>query len=792
VIVEDGSPLGPGQMHRTQFIETLNAEIERVADEELAATGRTARDCPYLNHWLRFYRERPAEHIERAIQHYAQPERTDLASLREAVVARARGAVRVWIRSGGREVQTPEGIGWLGQDDRMPQPLANGDDIQRKTVDGAGDSTPLASDPAAVRAQLRNGRPLSGSVRARMERGFGQSLSGVRLHTDSVAARLTHSFSAKAFTIGSDIAFGAGQYRPDSIAGDALLAHELAHAIQQGGGAQGATGPLPIEPAGGALERQADTAAARVVRSLWSAHGVEDNAAISKPITGATTGLRLQRCSDKSPTPAPAPAPPSPQDQMREVLRQVLQDHSIVPAEWQQLNERARTLGIPEPTLSSLAEEDSVGGLRPHLARAIAILATRSGPAFETVRAAYTGSYTPGDEFLTPPLLPELLRAALADSSLDFIELDALRTLALQSHLDDLRQALIAANVAPPAADGLIRLMDIGFRAWGSLANDPVSLPLRWNADPQDQLNPASDLRVVLLRALTGDEAWSNTEFPIIRELLQPLGRAGARQLLVSAGFENFVADQLAKQFTASTSEYAQRMRQEIRFRRDGRNFVLVTPIHTEGAVPGVEAPRLRVVGEEEDLGDYSFSSGVTARADRRMVEIRGRRLPMILPNREDDFGIRLIALITAQDGLGPVPPHHIVLIRRIVLDPGERPDAAADTGYDGTVTLYWRSANGGREAQRIMIHEVGHLVSFQASTTSPDFWTRWQQAAREDDAAVSVYGTTNQLEDFAETYLMFIVNASGTRTQFPHRAAILDPLVNPPPRAPAPTPRTP
>ena len=794
VIIEDDSPLGPGQMRRMQFMETMSAEIERAVDEELAAIGRTARDCPYLNHWLRFYHDRPAAHIEGAIRRYARPERTDLISLREAVVARVRVAVQAWVRSGWREVQTPDGVAWLGQDDRVQQTPANGGAIQGKAVDGANASAAPTRDAVAVRSQLKNGQPLSGSVRSRMERGFGQSLSGVRLHTDSVAARLTHSFSARAFTIGNDIAFGEGQYRPESIAGDALLAHELAHTIQQGADISGATGPQPISTGGGALERQADTAAAHVVRSLWSASGAEENAAISKPITGAPTGLRLQRCSDNSPK--PAPAPPSPQDQMREALRQVLQDHTIVPAEWQRLNERARTLGIPEVTLKDLAEEESVGGLRSDLARAVALLATRTGTAFETVRAAYTGSYTPGDNVLTPPLLPELLRAALADSSLDFSELDALRTLALHGQLPDygdLRQALTAAKVAPATVDGLMRVIDISGVAWNSLAADPIALPLRLNANPQGQLESASDLRVTLLRALTGDGAWSVTEFPIIRLLLQPLGRVGARQLLALAGFENFVADQLAKQFTATASEYSQRMPQEIQFRRDGSKFALVTPMFPEvPTASGASGVNLRYVGDAAPLGDYTFRSGVTAPADRQMVEIRGKQVPMIRPNREDDLLLRAAAIISANDGLGPAPPHHIALIQRIVLDPGERQDAAADAGRDGTVTLYWASASGGREAQRIMVHELGHLVSFRAGATNPDFWTNWRQAARDDQAAVSVYGTTNELEDFAEAYLMFIVNASGARKQFPRRAAILSPLVSPPApvKPPAPSPK--
>ncbi|HEX3144566.1 MAG TPA: hypothetical protein VHQ64_11395, partial [Pyrinomonadaceae bacterium] len=107
IIVEDGSALSAGQVHRTEFMESMSARIERVADEELSQVGQTCRDCPYLIYWLGFYRRRPAEHIERAIQRYSGFEGSGRAALETAVLARVRGAVQAWIRSGGREVRAP-------------------------------------------------------------------------------------------------------------------------------------------------------------------------------------------------------------------------------------------------------------------------------------------------------------------------------------------------------------------------------------------------------------------------------------------------------------------------------------------------------------------------------------------------------------------------------------------------------------------------------------------------------------------------------------------------------------
>ncbi|MDT4913086.1 MAG: hypothetical protein QOC66_2214 [Pseudonocardiales bacterium] len=79
------------------------------------------------------------------------------------------------------------------------------------------------------------GQQLGPDVRDRMEGAFGSSLAGVRIHADAEAATLSRSISARAFTRGRDIFFGAGEYRPDTPEGEHMLAHELAHTRQQAG-----------------------------------------------------------------------------------------------------------------------------------------------------------------------------------------------------------------------------------------------------------------------------------------------------------------------------------------------------------------------------------------------------------------------------------------------------------------------------------------------------------------------------------------------------------------------------
>jgi hypothetical protein len=91
-----------------------------------------------------------------------------------------------------------------------------------------------AAAPPSVHATLRApGAPLDQATRAFMEPRLGADLGAVRLHTDRQAAESARAVGALAYTVGSRIAFGAGQYQPHTAPGRRLLAHELAHTLQQ-------------------------------------------------------------------------------------------------------------------------------------------------------------------------------------------------------------------------------------------------------------------------------------------------------------------------------------------------------------------------------------------------------------------------------------------------------------------------------------------------------------------------------------------------------------------------------
>ncbi|MBE9180040.1 DUF4157 domain-containing protein [Oculatella sp. LEGE 06141] len=78
------------------------------------------------------------------------------------------------------------------------------------------------------------GQPLETSSRQFMESRFGQDFSNVRVHTDTKAAASANAVKALAYTVGHHVVFAAGQHTPTTTGGQHLLAHELAHVLQQG------------------------------------------------------------------------------------------------------------------------------------------------------------------------------------------------------------------------------------------------------------------------------------------------------------------------------------------------------------------------------------------------------------------------------------------------------------------------------------------------------------------------------------------------------------------------------
>jgi hypothetical protein len=120
--------------------------------------------------------------------------------------------------------------------------------------------------PPIVHEVLRSpGAPLDGSVRAQMEPRFRHSFADVRVHADGRAAESARAVGAHAYAVGPHVVFGAGRYAPGSAEGKQLIAHELAHVVQQRGTASMLQPKVEIGAANDPAEREADAAAARVM-----------------------------------------------------------------------------------------------------------------------------------------------------------------------------------------------------------------------------------------------------------------------------------------------------------------------------------------------------------------------------------------------------------------------------------------------------------------------------------------------------------------------------------------------
>ena len=133
--------------------------------------------------------------------------------------------------------------------------------VQRRAETGG-------SPPSPVKAAEfeRGGRPLGERWRQQLEPLFRASLAAVRIHDDEGSHRAAERLEARAFTLGQHIHFASGQFHPGAREGLHLLAHEVAHTIQQRGvGSSVAADAVDIDAPDSMLERAADASADAVV-----------------------------------------------------------------------------------------------------------------------------------------------------------------------------------------------------------------------------------------------------------------------------------------------------------------------------------------------------------------------------------------------------------------------------------------------------------------------------------------------------------------------------------------------
>lgn len=145
---------------------------------------------------------------------------------------------------------------------------ALGDSLsEHKVFRAARDDNEVAAgaESAVAAAASSSGEPLRADLRDRFEGSLGADLSAVRVHTGESSSVANQAVGARAFTVGNDIHFGAGQYQPDDPFGMHLLAHEVAHTVQQSGGPARRQHKLEVSSPHDALEHEADRAADAMV-----------------------------------------------------------------------------------------------------------------------------------------------------------------------------------------------------------------------------------------------------------------------------------------------------------------------------------------------------------------------------------------------------------------------------------------------------------------------------------------------------------------------------------------------
>ena len=285
--IVDAVPNRPGQVSRDDFLREMERRVTAAANGALGPLW-SAAGCPYIQAFFETHRTTDARRLEQIAKRYSGVQNpTSAADYYEPIVERVRGSVGRW-RSGGdvSAELTEVGMGQLAPDTRgaTPPSLEQRTGILQRLPDGSG---PDGSSPDS------QGRSLDGATRTRMENAFGEDFSDVNIHSDAPTARLAARESARAVTIGNEIAFAVGEYRPGTVVGDAVLAHELAHVRQQRGAQRAAMSTAPST----AIESDADSSA---VEALAQLHGPQ-GARTGKPMRSSrwTSPLRLSGCSSR-------------------------------------------------------------------------------------------------------------------------------------------------------------------------------------------------------------------------------------------------------------------------------------------------------------------------------------------------------------------------------------------------------------------------------------------------------------------------------------------------------------
>ncbi|HYO50895.1 MAG TPA: DUF4157 domain-containing protein [Chloroflexia bacterium] len=303
LIVEDSArDVGPGQMKKSAFMTEARAAVERTVEQTMGAAGVvTARST--IDEQFNAYQGKDSQTLERTL-HTEVPGAARATTAQEYIPAITDKVRASTSQSGGGGILGAIGGAVSGAVGAVGSAVGNAISGIGNLFFKARDGGPReADDPVAIQAQLGPGQSLNGNVKSGLESVFGQDFSDVRVHTDSKAGDLAGNLNARAFTVGQNIAFGAGEYQPGTLVGDALIAHELAHVVQQKGASSSTDAAAPQAKGDGeysSLEEDADMSAVGAIASMWGGARGELKNIAQNVAPSMRSGLRLQRCNGNS------------------------------------------------------------------------------------------------------------------------------------------------------------------------------------------------------------------------------------------------------------------------------------------------------------------------------------------------------------------------------------------------------------------------------------------------------------------------------------------------------------
>ncbi len=134
--------------------------------------------------------------------------------------------------------------------------------LRRKPSRPAAGPATEVDEPMLAEAHAESGSRPAEHVRSRVEAATGADLGAARVHVGPASAAAADAMAARAYTLGPDIHFGAGEYQPGTKDGDRLLGHELVHVIQQGDSPSAPQHQLEVSQPGDPAEHEADAIAA--------------------------------------------------------------------------------------------------------------------------------------------------------------------------------------------------------------------------------------------------------------------------------------------------------------------------------------------------------------------------------------------------------------------------------------------------------------------------------------------------------------------------------------------------